>query len=260
MGWAMPSMGNLPTGFHEEPLSSYITPPAGLLEAGVLAGALAGALVLVAVALLCLCDFFWLCEDVASFAAFRSCLLIFATCLAALWADSADCLWVFAACLAAFLAGMSACFRAFAACLAVFLAALSAALEAVVDFAAAFAFCLLASVVFLAASRACLMDRSWVFAAFFAALLAALLAALDLAPGAVAGAAAGAEAEAGVDWISWAGSEPERATPATSREVIASLRIIMDEPRVWGCHGPGMTLQTRVAWLINNAWVSAYRN
>jgi hypothetical protein len=43
---------------------------------------------------------------------------------------------------------------------------------------------------------------------------------------AAAGAAAAGAAGAGAIW-SWASTEPERATPATSREAIASLRIMI---------------------------------
>ncbi|GFZ95838.1 hypothetical protein GCM10011408_15130 [Dyella caseinilytica] len=45
---------------------------------------------------------------------------------------------------------------------------------------------------------------------------------------------AGAAAE-----VSWANTEPERATPATSREAIASLRIMIMSLEIFDCHGPG---------------------
>jgi hypothetical protein len=38
---------------------------------------------------------------------------------------------------------------------------------------------------------------------------------------------------------SWANTEPERATPATSREAIASLRIMIMSLEIFDCHGPG---------------------
>jgi len=102
--------------------NDYCTPPAELLEAGALAGALtwagalagAGALVVVAF----LCDFLGL----GGSAAFAFCLLAFATCLAAFAACLADCLLAFSAWLAAFLAALSA-----------FLVALSVALEGALD-------------------------------------------------------------------------------------------------------------------------------
>jgi hypothetical protein len=37
----------------------------------------------------------------------------------------------------------------------------------------------------------------------------------------------------------WAKTEPERATPATSREAIASLRIMIMSLEIFDCHGPG---------------------
>ena len=47
---------------------------------------------------------------------------------------------------------------------------------------------------------------------------------------------AGAAEEEAVDW---AKTEPERATPATSREAIASLRIMIMSLEIFDCHGPG---------------------
>ena len=41
------------------------------------------------------------------------------------------------------------------------------------------------------------------------------------------------------DEESWANTEPERATPATSREAIASLRIMIMSLEIFDCHGPG---------------------
>jgi hypothetical protein len=36
-----------------------------------------------------------------------------------------------------------------------------------------------------------------------------------------------------------ANTEPERATPATSREAIANLRIMIMSLEIFDCHGPG---------------------
>jgi hypothetical protein len=47
---------------------------------------------------------------------------------------------------------------------------------------------------------------------------------------------AGAAEEEAADW---AKTEPERATPATSREAIASLRIMIMSLEIFDCHGPG---------------------
>jgi hypothetical protein len=47
---------------------------------------------------------------------------------------------------------------------------------------------------------------------------------------------AGAAEEEAADW---AKTEPERATPATSREAIASLRIMIMSLEIFECHGPG---------------------
>jgi hypothetical protein len=47
---------------------------------------------------------------------------------------------------------------------------------------------------------------------------------------------AGAAEEEGADW---ANTEPEMATPATSREAIASLRIMIMSLEIFDCHGPG---------------------
>jgi hypothetical protein len=105
--------------FRDNHCNDYYTPPAELLEAGALAGVLAGAGAPVVVAFLC--DFLGL----GGSAAFAFCLFAFATCLA-----------VFAACLADFLLAFSAWLAAFLAALSAFLAALSVGLEVALDAAA----------------------------------------------------------------------------------------------------------------------------
>jgi hypothetical protein len=164
-------------------LQRQFTPPAELLEAGALAGALAGVLAwwAGAVGVIAFVGGFLRLGEVAAIAALSFFFLALAASLAALLAFLATCLLAF-----------SACLEAFWVCLVAFLAALSAALSA-----------------------------------------------LDV----VLDAAVGAAAEAGAAGLclAWASTEPERATPAASREAITSLRIMIHWSRVFlSGPGPGM--------------------
>lgn len=55
------------------------------------------------------------------------------------------------------------------------------------------------------------------------------------------------DADAGAADVSWASTEPERATPATSREAIASLRIMIMSLEILIATDPAGTRLSRVA-------------
>jgi hypothetical protein len=55
------------------------------------------------------------------------------------------------------------------------------------------------------------------------------------------------DADAGAADVSWASTEPERATPATSREAIASLRIMIMSLEILVATDPAGTRLSRAA-------------